>query len=285
VAYEIPKLGIHWPGLFTPMDYKGHDPPVVEGFDVPMGGMHDVMRHGYGLAIMWVAGPVGVVAVLVWGFTLGRDLVRRTLGESVFGIGTVIFPFLVWLAVGPNFGQPRYNLHIVGALLVACAWLLRGRAQERLREGLLGAMLVLSIIPFFWSGKANVTTVEEEAERVLHPFANRAYSEHPSFDLLEREKYEELGPGDEVVFSQGIIFPGILWNFDFSNRVDYVPFTSAPEFLAKLTELNAKWVCVGDGTAARRALEQSGQWVLIGRTTQETKEFAFRRKDAVVPQG
>lgn len=285
VAYEIPRLGIHWPGLFTPMDYKGHDPPVVEGFDVPMGGMHDVMRHGYGLAIMWVAGPVGVVAVLVWGFTLGRDLVRRTLGESVFGIGTVIFPLLVWLAVGPNFGQPRYNLHIVGALLVACAWLLRGRPQERLREGLLGAMLVLSIIPFFWSGKANVTTVEEEAERVLHPFANRAYSDHPSFDLLERQKYEELGPGDEVVFSQGIIFPGILWNFDFSNRVDYVAFTTAPEFLAKLTELNAKWVCVGDGTAARRALEQSGQWVLIGRTTQETKEFAFRRKDAVVPQG
>jgi hypothetical protein len=285
VAYDIPKLGIHWPGLFTPMDYKGHDPPVVEGFEVPQGGMHDVMRHGYGLAVMWVAGPVGVVAVLVWGVSVGRELLRRTLGENALGIGTVIFPFLVWLAVGPNFGQPRYNLHVVGALLVVCAWLLRGRAQDRLREGLLGAMLVLSLIPFFWMNNANVTTLEEEKERLLHPFDNRAYSVHPSFDLLEREKYEELKPGDEVVFSQGVIFPGLLWNFDFSNRVDYVEFTNAHEFLAKLRELDAKWVCVGADSAAKRALDQSGQWELIGRTTQEPKEVAFRRKDATVPRG
>jgi hypothetical protein len=316
VAYEIPKLGIHWPGLFTPTDYKGHDPPVVEGYEVPQGGMHDVMRHGYGLAVMWVAGPVGVLAVAIWAIALVRQLGRRapvanaasvesvespavaagvespaaaagveSAAESALGVSAVLVPFLIWLAVGPNFGQPRYNLHVVGVLLVACAWLLRGRPQERLREGLLGAMLVLSIIPFFWMSNANVTTLEEEKERLLHPFDNRAYSAHPSFDLLEREKYEELKPGDEVVFSQGVIFPGILWNFDFSNRVDYVEFRSGPEFLAKLAELRPKWVCVGADSAAKKVLEQSGQWVLIGRTTQETKEVAFRRKDAAEPRG
>ena len=283
VAYDIPRLGIHWRGLFTPGDYKGHDPAVTEGFAVPKGGMHDVMRHGYGLAIMWIAGPLGMVALAVWLLTLGRDVARRVWGENVLAVGAVMVPCLLWLAVGPNFGQPRYNLHVIGALLVMGVWLVRGSLHDRLREGLLGAMLVLSIVPLFWMDDANVTTVEEERERLGHPLASRAFSLHPSFDLLEREKAEQLGPGDEVVFSEGVAFPGLLWNFDFSNRVDYVEFTSAPEFLAKTADLGAKWVCVGASGAARRALDQSPDWVLIGRTNPGLNEVAFRRRDAVAP--
>ncbi len=283
VAYDAPRLGIHWPGLFTPADYRGHDPPVTEGFEIPEGGMHDVMRHGYGLAIMWIGGPLGVLALLAWVLTLGRDVVRRSLGESVLGIGALATPCLVWLVVGPNFGQPRYNLHVIGAFLVAGVWLLRGPQYERLREGLLGAMLVLSIVPLFWMNDANVTTVEEEKERLGHPLASRSFSLHPSFDLLEREKEEELGPGDGVVFSQGVAFPGLLWNFEFSNRVDYLEFTNAREFLARLTDLDPKWVCVGANSGARRALDQSAAWILIGRTNPGLNEVVFRRKDSATP--
>jgi hypothetical protein len=283
ITYDIPSLGIHWHGLFTPNDYKGHDPTVTEGFAVPKGGMRDVMRHGYGLAVMWIAGPLGMVALAVWLLTFGREVVRRRLGDSVLAIWAVTVPCLVWLAVGPNFGQPRYNLHIVGALLVIGVWLVRAPPYERLREGLLGAMLVLSIVPLFWMDDANVTTVEEEKERLAHPFASRAYSLHPSFDLLEREKDAELRPGDEVVFSDGVAFPGLLWNFDFSNRVDYVEFTNAGDFLAKVSGLRAKWVCVGANGAAKRALDQSADWVLIGRTNPGLNEVAFRRKDGAAP--
>jgi hypothetical protein len=281
VAYDIPKLGIHWPGIFTPADYRGHDPAVAEGFDVPKGGMHDVMRHGYGLAIMWVAGPLGAVAIVVWLASLGRDVVlRRPVGDGVRSLGPIVVPCLAWLATGPNFGQPRYNLHVIAALLVVWAWLVRDPRETRLREGVLGAMVVLSLVPLFWMGDANVTTVDEEAERLSHPFAPRAYSEHPSFDFLEHQKEDELQAGDDVVFSEGVAFPGLLWNFAFSNRVDYVAFTNGREFDARLAELSPKWVCVGAGSSARKALEESGQWTLIGRTNPGLNEVAFRRKGA-----
>ena len=283
VAYDVPSLGIHWSGLFTPAEYKGHDPAVLEGFEIPKGGMHDVMRHGYGLAMMWIGGPLGILAMCVWFASLGRDVARRMFSESVLGIGSIMVPCLVWMCVGPNFGQPRYNLHVIGALLVMGLWLVRGATQDRLREGLLGAMLVLSIVPLFWMGDANVATIEEETERLGHPFVTRSFSLHPSFDLLEREKEQQLGPGDEVVFSEGVAFPGLLWNFHFSNRVDYVEFTDAQEFLAKVSDRGAKWVCVGAGGAARRALDQSPEWVLIGRTNPGLNEVAFRRRDGATP--
>jgi hypothetical protein len=281
VAYDIPRLGIHWPGIFTPADYRGHDPAVAEGFEIPKGGMHDVMRHGYGLAIMWVAGPLAALAAAAWALSAGRDVARRRpFDDGVRSFAPVVLPCLFWIATGPNFGQPRYNLHVIAALLIACAWLVRDPLEARLREGTLGAMLAFSLVPLFWMGDANVTTIEEETERLAHPLAPRGYSEHPSFDFLERQKEAELGAGDEVVFSEGVAFPGLLWNFEFSNRVEYVPFTGDRDFAAKLDDLSAKWVCVGSGSTARKALEASGRWTLIGRTNPGLNEVAFRRKSA-----
>jgi hypothetical protein len=285
VGYDFPSLGIHWPGIFTPQDYRGRDPSVFEGFGPPQGGMYDVMRHGYGLAIMWVAGPIGAAAIVLWGVALCHDLVQWRLSDAVRSVGAVIFICVVWIVVGPNFGQPRYNLHVIAAFVIACAWLFRSRRWTRAREGMVSAMLVLSFLQFFWLGNSNPSTLEEESERLSHPFANRAYSLHPQFDLIEREKYEELHRGDEVVFSQGVDFPGLLWNFDFSNRVDYVEFTDPAQFMAKLDELKPKWVCVGATTLARRLLDESGQWELIGRTNTGLNEVAFRRKDADEPRG
>jgi hypothetical protein len=278
VTVDLPRLGLHWDGIFTPKDYRGHDPPVVEGFDVPHGGMHDVMRQGYGLAVMWVAGPLGVAAIAVWLLKLGRGALRRSFDDEVRSLAPIVLPWFFWMATGPNFGQARYNLHVVGAFLVGAAWLVRGAREARLRDGAVGAMLVLSIVPLFWLKDANPTTVEEEVERLSHPFATRAFSVHPSFDSLERQKYDELKAGDEVVFSEGVAFPGLLWNFELSNRVDYVAFTGGAAFTAKLEELRAKWVCVGGGSGARKTLESSGKWELIGRTNPALNELAFRRK-------
>jgi TRAP-type C4-dicarboxylate transport system permease small subunit len=146
VAYDVPALGIHWPGIFTPADYRGHDPAVTEGFDVPKGGMHDVMRHGYGMAVMWVGVPLAALALLAWLLSLARDLAaRRRVGEAVRSFAPVVLPTLFWLATGPNFGQPRYNLHVIAAVLVACAWLFRGirrrapsRGSDRRHAGTVG---------------------------------------------------------------------------------------------------------------------------------------------------
>jgi hypothetical protein len=281
VTYDIPALGIHWPGIFTPTDYRGHDPAVAEGFDVPKGGMHDVMHLGYGMAVMWVAGPLAAIAIGVWVLSLGRDLVAgRRAGDAVRSFAPILLPTLFWIATGPNFGQPRYNLHVIAAILVACAWLFRGSAEERLREGAIGAMLVLSVVPLFWMGDANPASIDEEVERLSRPFATRAFSEHASFDFLEKQKQAELGKGDEVVFSEGVAFPGLLWNFDFTNRVDYVPFTGDAAFEEKLDALGTKWVCVGAGSAARKALDGSGRWTLLGRTNPGVNEVSFHRKDA-----
>src|SRR5262249_2778135 len=99
VAYDVPALGIHWPGIFTPAGSRGHDPAVAEGFGVPQGGMRDVMRHGYGMAVMWVAGPLAALALGAWLLSLGRDLAaRRRAGEAVRSFAPIVLPCLFWIA-------------------------------------------------------------------------------------------------------------------------------------------------------------------------------------------
>jgi hypothetical protein len=278
IGYDIPSLGLHLPGIFSVQDYLRPDPPVTDGFDVPRGGMRDVMHIGYGMAFMWVAAPLGCAALAAWAAGIVRGARTRKLEEGITAITPIILMGLTWLALGPNFRQPRYNLHFIGVVLVVGAWFLRDAAWQRLREGALGAMLVLSLVPLFWMRDANFATVEEEVERLSHPFASRAYSEHPTFDLLEKEKERELHAGDDVVYSEGVAFPGILWNFHFSNRVEYVEFTNPRDFLDQIAVRNPRWVCVGQSGNARKTLERTGEWVVVGETNPGGRELAYRRK-------
>ncbi len=192
----------------------------------------------------------------------------------------VLIPAAIGLKTTPSLDITRYNLHIVMAMILAASWAFSSTAWSRAREGLVTAAIVLSLIPFFWLEGWNWTWVSTRDidARWRHPFSSpREYVDKPVFDLLGRQRSLEVRAGARVVFDQEIDFPGALFNFDFSNRVDYLPYTSSASYLAKLRELEPTWVAVG-GQPQRRLLEQSGEWELVGLITPVDGDVVFRRK-------
>ena len=88
----------------------------------------------------------------------------------------------------------------------------------------------------------------------------------------------DLGPGDLVVYTQEMAFPGVLWNNTMSNSVEYLEFRTAAPFLAEVDRLHPKWVVVGGASPGRAALEtRSAEWQLVGTALQQDKLVAFRR--------
>jgi hypothetical protein len=280
LSYSNRALGIDWRGLATMKEALGHSAPrrVFElAYEPPQGGMIDVIRRSYGMAFPWIVFPVsvGAVAVAIWEGLL--ELWRRERGPAL-GLWMVLAPALFSVLTTPGLEQPRYILHALAVMLVACGWLLRRRAWTRAREGLVAVAIALSIIPFFWAGDAEWTTREELADRLTHPLATRAFSAKPPFDFLARQRCDEIGPGDRVAYTQDFHFIGAAWNFDFSNRVYYVPFTETRYFMARIEALEPKWVYVGPSSQARAALEETGEWELVGRATPASDSIALRRK-------
>jgi hypothetical protein len=279
VSYTNRALGIEWRGLATVSQALGHTPPrrVFElAYEPPQGGMTDIIRRSYGMAIAWVAFPIGAIAVAAACVAGLREALRRERGPAL-GLWMILAPAIVSILTTPGLEQPRYILHALAAMLVACAWLLRRRAWTRAREGAVAVAIALSIIPFFWAGDAEWTTREELRDRLGHPLAERAYSQSPPFDFLTRQRFEEIGPGDRVVCTEGFDFIGAAWNFDFSNRVEYIPFSDKTHFLARIAALEPKWIYVGPSSPAHAALESTGQWELVGRALAASDAVALRR--------
>ena len=75
------------------------------------------------------------------------------------------------------------------------------------------------------AGAAGTGSPRTPGGRRPPPFRSRTQLARPSFDLLARQRNEELKAGNMAVFNQEMAFIGALSNFDFSNRVRYVAST------------------------------------------------------------
>ena len=275
-GFESQRLGIHWgAGLRAYSSIQNTDPRLIEGYGPPEGGMHDMIRHGYGMAMMWIEGPLGIAGAVAWVGAVVRALVRRA--KPPWELGPLAFATAACVATTPTLGQPRYNMHAIAGVLVFGAWALREEPMTRLREAALGAAIALSMIPFAWIGDANFTSVQEEMDALQHPLSFPHRGDTNGFDWLVREREDELGPGDRVFFSD-MAFIGGLWNSQFSNVVVWAPYESPAKFVARIDAGDPKWVCVGGGGDARRALERTGRWTLIGRTNRDMDELCYRRR-------
>jgi hypothetical protein len=151
----------------------------------------------------------------------------------------------------------------------------------RAREGLVAAAIVLSIPPFFWlDGWWWSWGMTDDPRAIFqHPFAHHQYLEKPAFDYLAEQRASELKAGDRVVFDEGIIFVGALWNFQFSNTIQYVPYAthpSATDFLTTVRALDAKWVAAGT-EGAQAALRNSRNWEFVGKLSPVGEQQVFRR--------
>jgi hypothetical protein len=280
ISYTNPALGIDWRGVATYAEALGPMPArdvMKLAYEPPVGGMFDILRRSLGMAMPWIIFPVSAIAIAAAAVQGVFEILRRERGPAL-GLWMLLVPALFSIATTTGLHQPRYILHALGALLVACGWLLRGRRWARARDGLVTAALALSIIPFFWARDAEWATRKELADILAHPFATRAYSEHPPFDYLSRQRFEDIGPGDRVAYTQDFHMVGAAWNFDFSNRVYYAPFGEARSFMTQIEALDPKWVYVGPSSPARAALERTGQWQLLGQACPASDAVVLRRR-------
>jgi hypothetical protein len=86
----------------------------------------------------------------------------------------------------------------------------------------------------------------------------------------------ELVAGTTVV-SDDFVFPAILWNNDYSNRVTYV--RPAADVVPAADRLQATWIYAQDGALAQR-LRGSPSWEEIGPLFADGNGVAFRRTRA-----
>lgn len=94
-----------------------------------------------------------------------------------------------------------------------------------------------------------------------------------------RAREAELGPGELVVFTQEMAFPGVLWNHRMSNRVEYVELTGAPAFLAEIEARHPKWMVVGAKSPGHAVLAaQPAAWEYVGVACTQDQTVAFRRR-------
>jgi hypothetical protein len=280
ITFEWPSLHLAWPGLQT-IDYI-HNPPLSElardAYDNPKGGWDDIFHRAFGLAVPWVVLPVSVGGfVAAAPAALAQMLRARGEKRPALDLWLAAFPGLVALRLSPSLEQARYNIHLIAALCLGCAWALRRPRWRSFREGVIGASVVLSIIPFNWVRDALPAPLPAIVQHLEHPFASHAYDAHPTFDLLAREREEELRSGDVVVYTADLAFVGAAWNFQMSNRVEYVPYSDPEQFESHLRRSRPKWVIVGGGSAARDDLLRAGGWQLVGTLTDGFDAVALRR--------
>jgi hypothetical protein len=284
VSFDSRALGIHWDGLITPKDLGPIVPlrEVVEhAYDHPSGGVEDAMQRGYGYAIAWVVVPPGLVAVVGGLGTALLEKLHWKESSSASNLGLLLLLVVTGIltTLTLNGQNARYNIHLVAGLLIAVTWLLARRRWAALRESVLGASILLSILPLFWMNGLlwPWTSTDHPEDMVHHPLESRTAFARPTLDQLARQRNEELRAGDWAVFDQDVTFVGALWNFDFSNRVKYVKYEGSQQWLLAVEEVAPKWVAVGKGGDSRKALERSSRWELVGEIFREG-DVVFRRK-------
>lgn len=285
VTLAVPRLGIAWKGILTLREIVT-DEPLRDTFkslyENPGTGLADVIRHGFGYAIPWVVFPLAVLGLVRSAGKLTIALVTRTWSSDLLNLGLLILLGAAFTWLTPTLGRnSRYNVHILVCLLAVVSWLLSTLRWQRFREGILGASIVLSIMPLFWmNGWLWSFGATDDWTVAIHPFGSRAHLEHPNFELLAAARDSELGAGDVAAVDEGTLFIGELWNFEFTNDVKMVNCGGeSRQCLRDLDALNAKWVSAGSDRA-RKTLDASPKWEVVGKMTSEDGTMVYRRKNA-----
>jgi hypothetical protein len=277
-------FGHHFAGCASLRDIATTMPfadAITMAYDSPEGGPVDIMHRGYGYALAWVLGPIALVGVLLGGWGALQELLglrERTLASNV---GLVIVALAMSCVAAPNLGgnEARYNLHTVACVLAVAGWVLARPRWRTVRPVAISVATALSIIPLAWNkgiGWYWVSTRHYE-DLLKHPLASRIVLPRPEFDVIAWAREHDLHAGDLVVFDEHVTFIGALWNFEMSNRVAYLPYTTGQEFLRKVESEHPVWVVVGESDDARKVLESSGRWEYVGPLAPKISAV-YRRK-------
>ncbi|HTA90099.1 MAG TPA: phospholipid carrier-dependent glycosyltransferase [Polyangiaceae bacterium] len=284
VSYASNALSIDFRGL-AKLRQLSPDPNFADLFareyEHPAGGVHDIIFRSYGQAIPWVVLPLGALSLLTCVVVAAKGVALRardTRAENLLLVAIITLPpFLM----SPSFANARYNIQLVVTALLAIAWAGGRWPAQRLQEGAVASSLMLSLMSFVWSGFLWGLSLDwkDIGALVTHSRAERASMNFSSFQMpakVARLREAELGPGDVAAFTSDLSFIGVLWNDAFSNRVVYLS-SGDRALLSELARLNARWVAVGERSAARRTLDKSADYEFVGAAAQQDKSVIFRR--------
>jgi hypothetical protein len=226
----------------------------------------DTRDNGYGNTPPFLIPPLVLAALvaLIWSFVRRRhDDTRMTLLLTLLAIvpSLVFAPLGLWWA--------RLNLHAVVLLLLLAAWVIGGDRQRFLAEGVLGALIVGSLLTLIWSQPTWSVPLKKIPNLVSRSAASREKARFrgtmpPKEIAVARDR--ELKEGDVVAFDASYRFIAGLWNLHFSNRLIYLdPKETRGYHLEHLDEMGARWVVIKKNSAWDKVLEKSTkEWCLVG---------------------
>jgi hypothetical protein len=280
----IDVLGHHFDGCDTLQSIATTKPfgeALAMAYEAPIGGVPDMQQRGYGYALAWVVGPIALVGILLGSIAAIKELIGRRERTEASNVGLLVIVIVMCSAAAPNLGgnEARYNLHVVSCVVAVAAWVLARPRWAVVRRSAMPIAMALTLIPLTWTrgvGWYWVSTKHYE-DVLAHPIDARVVLPRPEFDVIAWAREHELHAGDLVVFDDHITFIGALWNFEMSNRIEYVPYTNAHEFVRAVDARKPTWVVVGDPDEARKTLEATGRWEYVGPLTPSISAV-YRRK-------
>jgi hypothetical protein len=284
VDYESHLLGARWHGLKSLSGIVA-DGPLKEIIDSayapPASGFRDVIDRGYGYAIAWIVVPVGLFALLVAAAVALLELVGLRARSSASNLGWVLIPIVIGFLTTPTLSgrNARYNIHLVAGLMAAISWLFARSTWARAREGLVAASIALSIVPIFWQDGFVWTwgATKDPWKVFTAPLGQRRVLTDSTFDLVAAQRSAEIHAGDRVLFDEGCIFMGPLWNFEFSNEAHMISSKTQGDLMSAIASYDPKWVVITN-PQAKSWLEVTGRWQLIGRLVAVSDPVVYRRR-------
>jgi hypothetical protein len=293
---EIPSLGIHWPGQGPwgggaeaggksglPVNLNEPLPRLLDHFYAlpwSVKGMYFDQAVEYGVGVVWVALPLGVLAfVTVFVVTLRGRLGHLAADEAAPPLAIALI-LGAMVAGSPALWSPRYHPAHVALLFVLVAWLTRRPAWERLGDAALAFVTMTSLMMFWWQPEPRwYFTPERLLALARAPVLNRELDHElgaPTTLAVGLAREKELRPGALLVFNEQYAgFPSLFWNNTYSNRVQFMH--GGPTFLARAAGAGATWVFMSAQDPQVPAARAAGSgWQEVGQLNPINSGFAFR---------
>jgi hypothetical protein len=252
-------------------------------YHMPTGGVADIIARDYGYGVPWVIIPLACVSLVAAVLTAARRRVTKNPDATTENLLLVALLGAAFTIGSPTLTVARFNAHVVAVAMSAIVWAAGRLGKEAsFHEGAIASTLIMTIVPMFWTDWLFGVDLPGIVALARHSPAERATMHFASFQMppeVARARERDLGPGDLLVFTQEMAFPGVLWNQSMSNRVEFIEFRAAEAFLVELARRRPKWVVVGGNSEARTLLAgRPTEWELVGPACRQDGTVAFRRK-------
>lgn len=311
LAYDNPKLGIHWAGgvqLDLTKSRGGVDfnDPFAVLYKKLTGPPYSTMSPGhtwqvndYGFPWAWVVLPILAVVVLIiftrWmsSFLAVRVARVRSAGPDDHLLSSAMMLALtasVSLYLSPAVFIARYHVASLGMLVGCLAWVVSRWRTTRLADDVALFAQLGSVIFMAWAPtKHEFVYLYPPAQIVkwiktpypLRELEDIGDKEHPKLLVspvytptgLLREKEVTAG---KVIAYDYLDYFALLWNNDYSNKTVWV--SSATDPLGEAEQANAVWIYTRGGTRLHAQLSASATWELIAPLESEMQGSVYHRK-------